>query len=72
MRHMVKGVSWVILQIEMGHLGEWGTWGIGYKGNWAHWHNFLYTAWILTKFYLNIDIDVFYLNMQEFFHNGLI
>ena len=25
MANMVKGVSWLILQIEMGHLGGWGT-----------------------------------------------
>ena len=25
MGHMVKGVSWLILKIEMGHLWGWGT-----------------------------------------------
>ena len=29
MGNMVKGVSWLILQVEMGHLGGWGTWVIG-------------------------------------------
>ena len=47
-------------------------WGMGHMGNWAHDHNFLNTAWILTKFLLDIDIDVFYLDMQEFYHVGLI
>ena len=25
-------------------------WEMGHMGNWAHDHNFLYTAWIFTKF----------------------
>ena len=50
----------------------WGTWVMGHMVNWAHDHNFLNTAWILTKFLLDIDIDVFYLDMQEFYHDGLI
>ena len=45
----------------MGHMcdgahGQWGTW--------AHDHNFLNTAWIFTIILLDIDIDVFYLNIQ--------
>ena len=32
-------------------------------GYWAHDHNFLNTAWIFTKILLDIDIDVFYLNI---------
>ena len=36
---MGKGASWLILQIEMGHLGGWGTWPMGYMGNGAHGHN---------------------------------
>ena len=67
-----KGVSWLILKIEMGYLGEWGTWPIGHMGNWAYDHNFLNTAWIFTKILLHIDIDVFYLYMLEFHHDGLI
>ena len=68
---MGKGVSWLILKIEMGYLGGWGTWvmgtwPMGHMGNWAHDHNFLNTAWILIKFLLDIDIDVFYLDMQGF------
>ena len=38
---------------------------MGHMANEAHDHNFLNTAWILTKFLLDIDIDVFYLDMQE-------
>ena len=30
MGHMGKGVSWLILKIEMGYLGGWGTWAIGH------------------------------------------
>ena len=62
--HMGKGVSWLILKIEMGYLGGWGTWAMGHMGNWAYDHNFLNTAWIFTKILLDIDIDVFYLNIQ--------
>ena len=61
---MGKGISSLILKIEMGYLGGWGTWPMGNMGNWAHDHNFLNTLWILTKFLLDIDIDVFYLNIQ--------
>ena len=69
MGHMGKGVSWLILKIEMGYLGRRGTWVMGHMGNghmgkWAHDHNFLNTAWIFTKILLDIDIDVFYLNIQ--------
>ena len=39
MANMVKGVSWLILQIEMGHLGGWGTWVMGHMANWVHGHN---------------------------------
>ena len=39
MANMVKGVSWLILQIEMGHLGGWGTWMMGHMANGAHGHN---------------------------------
>ena len=67
---MGNSVSWLILPTEMGHLGEWGTWVTGHMGNWAHDHNFLNTAWIFTKILLDIDIDVFYLNIV-IFHNGL-
>ena len=36
MGHMGKGVSCVILKIEMGYLGGWGTWAMGHMGNGAH------------------------------------
>ena len=39
-------------------------WGMGHMGNLAHDHNFLNTAWIFTEISLDIDIDVFYLNIQ--------
>ena len=40
--NMVKGVSWLILQIEMGHLRGWGTWVMGHMasgihGQWGTW-----------------------------------
>ena len=52
--------------------------GDGHLGNGAHvvmcWImcNFLNTAWIFTKILLQIDINVFYLNILLFFHDGLI
>ena len=33
--------------------------------------NFLSTAWIFTKILLDTDIDVFYLNIQWYSHDGL-
>ena len=34
---MGNGASWLILQIEMGHLGQWGTWVyLGQMGNGKH------------------------------------
>ena len=33
--------------------------------------NFLNTAWIFTKILLDIDFDVFYLNIQWYSHDGL-
>ena len=59
-------VPWV-----MGHMGDGAPWGMGHMGNWAHDHNFLNTAWIFIKILLNIDIDVFYLNIQWYYHDGL-
>ena len=47
----------------MRDLGGWGTWVTGHMGKGAHGHNFFNTAWIL-KFLLDIDIDVFYLNVM--------
>ena len=37
MANMVKGVSWLILQIEMGYLGGWGHMGDGAHGQWGTW-----------------------------------
>ena len=56
--------AWLILKIEMVYLGGSGTWAMGHMGNWVHDHNFLNTAWIFTTILLDIDIDVFYLNIQ--------
>ena len=39
MANMVKGVSWLLLQTEMGHLGGWGTWVMGHMANGVHGHN---------------------------------
>ena len=44
----------------MGDLGGWGTWAIGHMGI----TSLIYTAWIFTKNLLDIDIDVFYSNIQ--------
>ena len=65
--HMAKGVSCVISKIEMGYLGGWGTWAMGHMVNVVMcliMCNFLNSAWIFTKILLDIDIDVFYLNIQ--------
>ena len=63
--------------------GQWGTWAMGPMGHGAYgqrgpWvildifaHSIIITGWILTKILLNIDIDVFYLNTGQFFHDGL-
>ena len=64
-----KWVSWLILKIEMGHLGGWGTWVVGHMVNVVMcliMCNFLNTAWIFTKILLDIDNDVFYLNIVIF------
>ena len=45
---------------------------MGHMGNWAHDYNFLITAWIFTNILLDIDIDVFYLNIQSYSHDGLL
>ena len=69
----------------MGHMGngvhgQWGPWAMGHMGNGAHGsmgdldffaYNFINTEWTLTKILLDIDIDVFYLNTEQFFHDGL-
>ena len=56
----------------MGHMGDGA---IGHMVNvvmcWIM-CNFLNTVWIFTKILLHIDIDVFYLDMLLFLHDGLI
>ena len=58
-------------------------WGMGHMGDGAMGHmvnvvmclimcNFLNTAWIFIKNLLHIDIDVFYLNILCFLHDGLL
>ena len=62
-----KWVSWLILKIEMGHLGGWDTWFMRHMVNVVMcliMCNFLNTAWIFTKILLDRDMDVFYLNIQ--------
>ena len=50
MGHMGKGISCVILKIEMGYLGGWGTWAMGHMGNWAHNHNVgKWVSWLILK-----------------------
>ena len=39
MANIVKGVSWLILQIEIRHLGRWGTWVMGHMANRVHGYN---------------------------------
>ena len=75
MGNVGKWVSWLILKIEMWHLGGWGTWVMGHMVNVVMcliMCNFLNTAWIFIKMLLHIDIDVFYLNIQWYCHDGLI
>ena len=74
MGNVGKWVSWLILKIEMGHLGGWGMWVVGHMVNVVMcliMCNFLNTAWIFTKILLEIDNDVFYLNIQWYCHDGL-
>ena len=45
MGHMGKGVSCVILKVEMGV-----PWGMGHMGNWAHDHNVgKWVSWLILK-----------------------
>ena len=37
MGNVSKWVSWLILKIEMGHLGGWGTWAKGHMVNMCVW-----------------------------------
>ena len=62
----------------MGHIGnrshgQWGTWPMGLMGDLNIFaHNIINTGCILTKILLDIDIDVFYLNIGRFYNDGLI
>ena len=38
MEYMGKEVLWLILKIEMGNLGGWGTWVMRHMANGAHGH----------------------------------
>ena len=74
MGNVGKWVSWLILKIDMGHLGGWGPWVMEHMVNEVMcliMCNFLNTAWIFIKILLDIDIDVFYLNIQWYCHDGL-
>ena len=51
---MGKGVSWLILKIEMGYLGGWGTWVVEHMGNGAHGHM------ITTSLILHESLQKFY------------
>ena len=66
------GATWGMGHMGNGAHGPWGTWAMGHMGNW-HIIAFksIITGWILTKILLDIDIDVFYLNTGQFFHDGL-
>ena len=44
MGHMGKGVSCVILKVEMGYLGGWGTWAMGHNHNVGKW-----VSWLILK-----------------------
>ena len=37
MGNVGKWVSWLILKIEMGHLGQWDTWAMGHMVNMCVW-----------------------------------
>ena len=37
MGNVGKWVSWLILKIQMGHLGGWDTWLMGQWGTWSMW-----------------------------------
>ena len=62
MGHMGKGVSWLILKIEMGYLGGWGTWVMGHMGNGAHgqWGTWAIGHMITTSLILHESLQKFY------------
>ena len=54
------------------HRSKWGTGVMGHLGDWAHGHKILNTAGVLTMLLQYIDMDVFYLNTDQFLPDGLI
>ena len=62
----------------MGHMGNgaYGPWSLWAMGPMDDLHifanNFINTGWILTKILLGIDINIFYLNTGQVFHDGFI
>ena len=66
-------VTWPMGHMGNGAYGPWGLWAMGPMGDWHIFaHSIIITGWILTKILLNIDINVFYLNIPRFFHDGFI
>ena len=64
--------TWAMGHMGNGAHGPWGLWAMGPMGDWDIFaHSIIITGWILTKILLDIDIDVFYLNTERFFHDGL-
>ena len=65
-------VTWPMGHMGNGAYGPWGLWAMGPMGDWDIFaHSIIITGWILTKILLDIDINVFYLNTPQFFHDGL-
>ena len=59
---MGKGVSLLILKIEMRYLGGWGTWVMGHMGNGAHgqWGTWAIGYMIITSLILHGSLQKFY------------
>ena len=64
MENVGKWVSWLILKIQMGHMVDGAMSHMVNVVMCLIMCNFLNSAWIFTKILLDIDIDVFYLNIQ--------
>ena len=63
MRNVGKWVLWLILKIEMGHLGGWGTWHMGHMGDrGAHgqWGTWAIGHMIITSLILHGSLQKFY------------
>ena len=57
MGNVGKWVSWLILKIEIGHLGGWGTWAMGHMVNMCVWS----CAWsCATSLILHGSLKKFY------------